>query len=80
MMEEKINEALDKILKNLTAEQLEKVKSCTSEDDVMKLLGEWNIDLPDEIAESVAGGFPKPFTKDWWHKLAERALKQGEVL
>ena len=55
-MNEKLNEALKGIYDSLTDEQKEKAKACKSSDELMKLAGEWGIELPDEVLDAVAGG------------------------
>ena len=59
MDENKMNEALEQILENLTDEQKEQVKACKSADDLMKLLDEWNVELTDTELDQVAGGLPR---------------------
>ena len=56
-MDEKTKEALKSIFQKLTDEQREKVNACSNADELMKLLGEWDIELPDELVEQVGGGF-----------------------
>ena len=56
-MDEKMKEQMKKFYGNLTDEQKEKVKACKSQDDFMKLAGEWGIELPDEALDAVAGGY-----------------------
>ena len=72
-MDEKMKRVLQDILENLTDAQKEKAKACKSNDELMDLLGEWDIELPDDVMENISGGCD-------WHKLARRALEQGEVL
>ena len=52
-----MKEALKDIFEKLTDEQKEKAKACKNEDELMNLLGEWEIELPDELVDNVAGGF-----------------------
>ena len=59
MDENKMNEALEQVLENLTDEQKEQVKACKSADDLMKLLDEWNVELTDTELDQVAGGLPR---------------------
>ena len=56
-MDEKMKSALKGIYDNLTDEQKEKAKACKSPDELMKLAGEWGIELPDDLADAVAGGW-----------------------
>ena len=58
-MDEKIKEAWNGIYENLTDEQKEKAKACKSADELMKLAGEWGIELPDELVDQIAGGYIK---------------------
>ena len=55
-MDEKMKEALKSILEKLPDEQREKAKACNNVDELMKLLGKWDIELPDELVGQVAGG------------------------
>ena len=57
-MDEKMKEAMKGIYETLSDEQKEKAKACKSMDEFMKLAGEWGIELPDELADAVAGGGP----------------------
>ena len=75
-MDENMKEALKGIYENLTDEQKEKAKACKSADELMALLGEWGVELPDDLVENVAGGCGSID----WRKLAEQALEIGEVL
>lgn len=59
-MDEKMKEVLDGIIEKLTEEQKEKAKACNNADELMILLGEWGIELPDELIDQVAGGRAKP--------------------
>lgn len=65
-MDEKMKEALKGIFEKLTDEQKEKTKECKSLDDLLKLTGEWGIELPEELLEDVAGGsiIPYPWELD----------------
>ena len=51
-----MKEVLDGVFEKLTDEQKEKAKGCKDADEFMKLAGEWGIELPDELADAVAGG------------------------
>ena len=59
-MDEEMKDALKGIFEELTDEQKEKVKACKNADEVMNLLGEWGVELPDELVGNVAGG-------DWYN-------------
>ena len=56
-MDEKMKETLKNIYGNLTEEQKEKAKQCKTMDELMALAGEWGIELPDEMLDTVAGGY-----------------------
>ena len=55
-MDEKMKDALNSIYEHLTDEQKEKAKACRSMDELMKLAGEWGVELPDELLGAVSGG------------------------
>lgn len=55
-MDEKMEKAMKGIYENLTDEQKEKANACKTSDELMKLAGEWGIELPDDALEAVAGG------------------------
>ena len=59
-MDEKMNEALKGLYENLTEEQKEKAKACKTVDEILKFVEQENIELPEELMEQVAGGWP-----DW---------------
>lgn len=42
---------------NLTAEQLEKAKACTSTEELLALAAKEGIEMTDEQLEGIAGGF-----------------------
>ena len=52
----KLNADLKGIYDSLTDEQKEQAKKCKTMDEMMKLAGEWGIELPDEMLDAVAGG------------------------
>ena len=56
-MDEKMKEVMKGIYENLTDEQKEKAKACKTSDELMKLLGEWDIELPDDLTSIVTGGY-----------------------
>ncbi len=56
MDEKKMNEVTKALFDRLTDEQKEKAKACNNADDLMKLLGEWDIELPDDLSAIVSGG------------------------
>lgn len=64
-MEEKMKDALKNVYEKLSDEQKKKADACKSADELLKLLGEWNIELPDELVDQVTGGF------DWDRAIAE---------
>ena len=77
-MDEKMKEALKGIFKNLTDEQREKVNACPNADELMKLLGEWDIELPDELVDQVAGG--SDGTVFDWKRASEEAIETARRL
>lgn len=56
-MDEKMKETMNAIYEHLTDEQKEKAKACNNADDLMKLLGQWDIELPDDLSAIVSGGY-----------------------
>ena len=72
-MDEKVKEALENISEKLTDEQKEKVNACENADELMKLLGEWDIELPDELVDQIAGGYD-------WARASEEAIKKIRFL
>ena len=71
-MEEKKIDALKDVYEKLSDEQKIKADACKSADEFLKLLGEWDIELPDEFVEQVAGG------ADYWDELSlEEARRQA---
>ena len=56
-MDEKMNEVMKGIYEKLTDKQKAKAKACETMEQFMKLAGEWGIELPDELADAVAGGW-----------------------
>lgn len=73
-MDEKTKETLKSVFEKLTDEQKEKVNACKNADELMKLLGEWDIELPDELVDQVAGGF------DWDRAIAGAIKIKKSVL
>lgn len=71
-MDEKMKEALKGIIEKLTDEQKEKVSACKDADELMELLGEWGVELPDEMADQVAGGFD-------WDAAAKKAIEWARL-
>ena len=51
-----ITEILKEIYDSLTDEQKEKAKECKTADELVKLAGEEDIELPDEALDAAAGG------------------------
>ena len=60
-MDEKMKEAMKGIYEHLTDEQKEKAKACKNMDELMKLAGEWGVELPDEALDAVSGGCLEDF-------------------
>ena len=56
-MDKKLNDVLKGIYESLTDEQKEKAKKCKTMDELMKLAGEWGVELPDELLGNVNGGY-----------------------
>ena len=56
-MEEKMEKALGEFFEKLTDEQKTKAKECKTPEELMDFLGKEEIELPDELLDSVAGGF-----------------------
>ena len=44
------------ILKKLGAEQIKKLEACKDRDGAIALLGEFGVELPDELLDGIAGG------------------------
>jgi len=57
MEEKKHRKTLKEIYDSLTDEQKEKAKACKSVDELVRLAGEERIELPDELMNTVAGGY-----------------------
>ena len=55
--DKKLTTALKGIYDSLTDEQKEKAKKCKTMDELMKLAGEWGLELPDELLDNVNGGY-----------------------
>ena len=51
-----MDEVMKGIYEKLNDEQKEKAKACETMEELMELVGEWGIELPDDLADSVAGG------------------------
>ena len=56
-MDEKTKEALKSVYNNLTDEQKEKAKACKTYEEIMNFAGEEGIELPDDLVDSVSGGY-----------------------
>ena len=56
-MDEKMKEALKSIFEKLNEEQKTKAKACKDADELMKLLGEWGVELPDDLTDIISGGY-----------------------
>lgn len=57
MENNKLTEALERVIASLTDEQKEKAKACETLDQLTSLLGELGVELPDEFLDDVGGGF-----------------------
>ncbi len=58
---DELNEALKSMWDSLSDEQKEKAKECKSMDELMLCAGKMGIELPDELLDTVAGGW------SWMH-------------
>ncbi len=56
MDDRKLNELLNKALASLNDEQKKKAKACKTAKELLDLLTESGVELPDEALEKVAGG------------------------
>ncbi len=56
MDDRKLNELLNKALASLNDEQKKKAKACKTAKELLDLLTESGVELPDESLEKVAGG------------------------
>ena len=56
MEEKNLQQAMAAILDSLTDEQKEKARACKTFEELITLLGEMNVSLPDELMDEVAGG------------------------
>lgn len=61
-VDSKCTEALRGVWDALTDEQKERAKACKTTDELMTLAGREGIELPDEVLDRIAGGYP-PFNK-----------------
>ena len=57
MEEKKMNELLAGVMNGLTAEQKEKAAACKDNQELIALLGDMGVALPDELLDDAAGGF-----------------------
>ena len=67
-----LHEQMAELLNGLNDEQKEKAKQCKTVDELMSLLGELDIALPDELLDAVSGG-GNVYTKEEaleWRKCA----------
>ena len=56
MENNELNEILGRVIASLTEEQKEKAKACETADQLIALLGDLGVELPDELLEDVGGG------------------------
>ena len=56
-MDEKMKEAVKGIIDKLTDEQKKAANECKNFDEMLKLFGEWGIELPDDLSAIVTGGY-----------------------
>ena len=64
----------DNLAEKLNDEQKKKADDCKSADELLKLLGEWNIELPDDLASIATGGY------DWARATELAREKARDVL
>ena len=65
-MDDKMKEKLKTIFDSLNDEQLERAKECKSIDELLAVVGEEGMELPDEIVDAVAGGYIYKAYPDCW--------------
>ena len=56
MEDKNLSEQMAEVLNGLTDEQKEKANACKTFEELITLLGEMNVSLPDELMDEVAGG------------------------
>ena len=56
MADSQLEQTVVGIWESLTDEQRERAKACSSSEELMQLLGEEGIELPDDLLSEVAGG------------------------
>ena len=61
MEDNKLNKSLERVIASLTEEQKEKVKACKDMNELVALLGELGVELPDELLDDVGGGLDLGF-------------------
>ena len=60
-MDEKMKKMFDGIYETLTDEQKKQAKACKTMDELMEFAGKEGLELPDEMVESVVGGYIPKF-------------------
>ncbi len=81
MEEQKMNAYFQKIAESLTDEQKEKVKACKTVDEMMKFFGSEKIELPDEMLDSVSGGYIHLGNDGKWYVISDKCgavMTKGE--
>ena len=78
-MDAKMKETLKSIYGSLTDEQKKKAKECKDMDELMKLAGEWGIELPDEVLDSVAGGLAMAHAIDFLDAVYGKCSGDGSI-
>ena len=58
MENKNLHEQMVEILKGLTEEQRERVNACKTPEELIALLDELDVALPDKAMDAVAGGWP----------------------
>ncbi|MBR6291051.1 MAG: hypothetical protein IKR53_06360 [Clostridia bacterium] len=62
MDDKKLNELLNKALASLTEGQKKKAKACKTAKELLDLLAEAGVELPDDALDKVSGGTDDPST------------------
>ena len=63
-MDEKLIKVIDDIYADLTEEQKAGVKACTDTEELMAFISKEGMELPDDVLDAVAGGFPYSCRQD----------------
>lgn len=71
----KQSEFFQDLASKLTDEQKKKLETCHSRKEFFSLLGEWDVELPDELLDAVAGG--RYDDLHWWERTHETWTDAG---